>query len=294
MARFVAPSQVCRLAPPPDPRLPPEPRSVRLKVAKIPYLNAQPFYYGWGDEPPFEVVSMVPSELGKAAAAGAVDAGLMAVADYIGLEGTFELTTPPMGIAVRRNVRSVILFSCEPARGLGGRRIGVTRESSTSRRLLELLARARWRIEPVWVPEDEIEGDPRQSVDALLLIGDRALEAVADPGRKGWEKTIDLAVEWRRWQRLPFVFAVWAVRTTVSRRERERFAGFLTGSLAVGSEHLVEIATAASGVLGTKDDLAAYLSNFVYRLGAQEREGLHRFRDLLADHDILEYRQTAV
>ena len=70
--------------------------------------------------------------------------------------------------------------------------------------------------------------------------------------------------------------------------------GLLTGSLAVGSEHVVEIATAASGALGTKDDLAAYLSNFVYRLGAQEREGLRRFRDLLADHDILEYRQTAV
>lgn len=237
---------------------------------------------------------MVPSELGKAAAAGSVDAGLMAVADYIGLEGAFELTSPPMGIAVRDHVRSVVLLSCEPVRGLDGRRIGVTRESSTSRRLLELLARARWRIEPEWVPEDDIEGDPRRSVDALLLIGDRALEAVADPGRRGWEKEIDLAVEWQRWQKVPFVFAVWAVRTTLSRRERERFAGFLTGSLAVGSEHLVEIATAASGDLGTKDDLAAYLGNFVYRLGAQEREGLRRFRDLLADHDILEYRQTSV
>ncbi len=237
---------------------------------------------------------MVPRELGRAAAEGTVDAGLMAVADYVGLEGSFELTSPPMGIAVRDHVRSVVLLSSEPVRGLDGLRIGVTRESSTSRRLLELLARARWRIEPEWVPEDDIEGDPRQSVDALLLIGDRALKAVADPGRGGWERVVDLAVEWRNWQKLPFVFAAWAVRTTLPRRDRERFAGFLTGSLAVGYEHLVDIAAASAGDLGTKDDLAGYLGNFVYRLGAQEREGLRRFRDLLAEHDILEYRQTPV
>ncbi|MGH7558906.1 MAG: menaquinone biosynthetic enzyme MqnA/MqnD family protein [Gemmatimonadota bacterium] len=265
-----------------------------MKVAKIPYLNAQPFYYGWGDEPPFEVVSMVPSELGRAASEGSIDAGLMAVADYIGQEGTFELTSPPMGIAVRDHVRSVVLLSRRRARGLDGRRVGVTRESSTSRRLLELLARARWEVEPEWVREDDIDGDPGEAVDALLLIGDRALEAVADSKRRGWERVIDLATEWREWQKLPFVFAVWAVRTTLPRRERERFAGFLTGSLAVGSEHLLEIATAAAGELGTKEDLAAYLGNFVYRLGAEERAGLRRFRDLLADHDILEYRQTPV
>jgi predicted solute-binding protein len=72
-------------------------------------------------------------------------------------------------------------------------------------------------------------------------------------------------------------------------------SGFLTGSLAVGSEHLGDIAAAAAGErLGTQDDLAAYLRNFVYRLGESERKGLQRFRDLLAEHDILEYRQTPV
>jgi predicted solute-binding protein len=72
-------------------------------------------------------------------------------------------------------------------------------------------------------------------------------------------------------------------------------SGFLSGSLAVGVEHLGDIATAAAGErLGTQDDLAAYLRNFVYRLGESEKAGLQRFRDLLADHDILEYRQTPV
>ncbi|HKY59678.1 MAG TPA: menaquinone biosynthesis protein [Gemmatimonadota bacterium] len=271
------------------------PRSPSLNVARIPYLNAQPFSYGWGDEPPFEVVDMMPRALGRAAAEGSVDAGLMAVADYFGLDGTFELTVPPMGIAVRDHVRSVVLLARRRPRHLDGRRIGITGESSTSRRLLELLARARWEVAPEWVPEDELGADPRESVDGLLLIGDRALEAMADQRRHGWERVVDLATAWWEWQRQPFVFAVWAMRTTLPRRERERLSGFLTGSLAVGSEHLGEIAAAAASErLGTRDDLAAYLRNFVYRLSQAERKGLQRFRDLLAEHDILEYQQTPV
>ncbi|HET9582267.1 MAG TPA: menaquinone biosynthesis protein [Gemmatimonadota bacterium] len=266
-----------------------------MKVARIPYLNAQPFTYAWGDEPPFDVVDLVPRALGRAAAEGSVDAGLMAVADFFALDGTFQLTVPPMGVAVRDHVRSVVLFARRRPRLLNGRRIGITGESSTSRRLLELLARARWEIAPVWVPEDELGADPRESVDGLLLIGDRALEIMADADRHGWERAVDLATVWWEWQKRPFVFAVWAMRTTLARRDRERLSGFLSGSLAVGSEHLVDIAAGAAGKrLGPRDDLAAYLRNFAYRLGKSEMEGLQRFRDLLAEHDILEYRQTAV
>lgn len=265
-----------------------------MKVAKIPYLNAAPFSHAWGQDPPFEVVEMLPRELGEAARDGLIDAGLMATADYFTVDGTFDLISPALGVAAHERVRSVILLAHEQPRRLTGRRIGLTIESSTSKRLLELLARACWKIDPIWVPESEIEGDPVEGVDALLLIGDRALEAVATEGLKGWGRAVDLAAEWWSWQGLPFVFAVWAVRAAVPRRERERFSGFLTGSLAVGSQHLAEIAEAHAGRLGQADELHAYLASFSYRLGATEREGLKRFRDLLADHDIQEYEQTRV
>lgn len=265
-----------------------------MNVAKIPYLNAEPFYVGWGDDPPFDVVEMVPSRLGAAARDGVIDAGLMAVADFFTVDGTFDLVAPSMGVAAREHVRSVILLTRLQPRRLDGARIGVTGESSTSKRLLELLARAYWEIEPTWVPEDEIEGDPAEAVDALLLIGDRALEAVADPGLKGWDRYVDLAAEWWAWQALPFVFAVWAVRTGVARRERERFAGFLVGGLAIGVERIGEIAEAKAGPMGDAEALRAYLEHFEYRLGPEEREGLSRFRDLLAEYDIQEYTDTRV
>lgn len=265
-----------------------------MKVAKIPYLNAAPFSAGWGQDPPFEVVEMLPRELGEAAQNGLIDAGLMATADYFTVDGTFELISPALGVAARERVRSVILLAHEHPRRLAGKRIGLTGESSTSKRLLELLARACWKIDVTWVPESEIEGDPVEEVDAFLLIGDRALEVVARDDLKGWGRAVDLAGEWWSWQRLPFVFAVWVVRTGVPRRERERFGGFLSGSLAVGVQHLADIAEAHAGSLGRAEELRAYLESFSYRLGAAEREGLRRFRDLLADHDIQEYEPTRV
>ena len=260
-----------------------------MKVARIPYLNAAPYHWAWGEDPPFDVVEMVPRALGSAARDGAIDAGLMAVADWFGLDGTFDLVSPTMGVAASEHVRSVMLFAREQPQRLDGGRIGVTGESSTSRRLLELLAKAYWEIEAEWVPESEFGGDPTRTLDGVLLIGDRALEVMADPDRQGWARAIDLASEWWAWQGLPFVFAVWAVRSGVARRDRARFSGFLAGALAVGLQHLDEIAAARADGLGSAEALRAYLAHMTYRLGPAEREGMQRFRDLLADHDILEY-----
>jgi len=266
-----------------------------VKVARIPYLNARPFYCGWGDDPPFEVVEMVPRELGEAARNGLVDAGLMAVVDWFMVNGAFDLVRPPLGVAATERVRSVVLFTHHPPARLSGARIGITRETSTSRRLLELLAVAWWKIEDVeWVAEEEIGGPPAEAVDAMLLIGDTALEVAADPGLGGWSRAVDLAGEWWAWQGLPFVFAAWVVRTAVERRERERFGGFLSGALALGTERLDRIARDHAGPLGDAGSLRDYLGRLDYRLGSAQLEGMQRFRDLLAEHDILEYVDARV
>lgn len=265
-----------------------------MKVAKIPYLNAVPFYAGWGDDPPFESVSMVPRELGVAARNGTIDAGLMAVADWFRVDGLFDLIEPALGVAASEHVKSVMLFSHDPPRRLDGRRVVVTRESSTSRRLAQLLAVAYWEAQIEWIPEDELEGDPVEEADGLLLIGDRALALMAEDDIGGWTRPIDLATEWWTWQALPFVFAIWTVRSALPRRERERFGGYLSGSLALGSERLGEIAEENAGPLGDAESLKAYLEHITYRLGPEELEGMRRFRDLLADHDIQEYEDARI
>jgi chorismate dehydratase len=235
---------------------------------------------------------MAPRDLGVAAGNGSIDAGLMAVADWFREDGAFELVEPELGVAAREHVRSVILFSNESPGRLDGRRVAVTRESSTSRRLAQLLAVAYWKVAIEWIPEDDLEGDPAAETDGFLLIGDRALEAMADESHGGWTHSTDLATEWWTWQALPFVFAVWAVRSGLPRRERARFGGYLSGSLALGSERLDTIAAEHSGALGDSETLEAYLRHFTYRLGPEELEGMRRFRDLLAENDIQEYQDA--
>ena len=235
---------------------------------------------------------MAPRDLGVAAGNGTIDAGLMAVADWFREDASFELIEPELGVAAREHVRSVILFSHESPGRLDGRRVAVTRESSTSRRLAQLLAAAYWKAAIEWIPEDDLEGDPATETDGLLLIGDRALELMADESHGSWARSTDLATEWWTWQALPFVFAVWAVRSGLPRRERARFGGYLSGSLALGSERLDTIATEHAGALGDAETLEAYLRHFTYRLGPEELEGMRRFRDLLAEHDIQEYQDA--
>ena len=235
---------------------------------------------------------MPPRDLGVAARNGTIDAGLMAVADWFREDATFELIEPELGVAASEHVRSVVLFSREGPARLDGARVAVTRESSTSRRLAQLLAVGYWEVAVEWVPEGELESDPAEETDGLLLIGDRALERMADEGHGGWARATDLATEWWTWQALPFVFAVWAVRSALPRRERARFGGFLSGSLALGSERLESIAAEHAGALGDAETLEAYLRHFTYRLGPDELAGMRRFRDLLAEHDIQEYQDA--
>src|SRR5438552_11232490 len=89
-----------------------------IVAARIPYANAAPFYALWADAP-FSVRNLVPRELGREAEAGTVDLGLMAAADFLRLDDRFELLSPPLGVATRGPVLSVLLFSRRPADALG-------------------------------------------------------------------------------------------------------------------------------------------------------------------------------
>lgn len=91
------------------------------RVAQIPYLNVAPFLLHWDElstasEGRWSAVEAVPRQLGEAAAAGEVDAGIFALADLVRLGGEFEPLIAPevapagLGIACRHRVDSVLLF----------------------------------------------------------------------------------------------------------------------------------------------------------------------------------------
>ena len=257
--------------------------SARFTVARIPYLNVQPFCADW-QRLPARSVEMAPRQLGQEARAGRVDAGVMAAADFFDLEDAFE-RVGPFGIACRGRVDSVLLLARSPVAALGGARVHLTPESSTSAALVRLLLESRFglgglRYERASTPLPQRLADG----EAWLAIGDSALAALrAAPG----EVCLDLGAAWTEWTGLPFVYAVWAIRRTLPAADRAAFAAFLDASLARGERDLAGLArahaAARGGALGPPEQLERYLGRFTYRLGAAEEEGLAAFRRLVME-----------
>ncbi len=235
-----------------------------LRVGRIPYLNCEPFFHRLTG---VDLVDLIPRRLGEAMAAGRLDAGPLSLMDYLRIES--ELTPLPYGIGCPTGARSVLLFSDRPLSGLGGARVGITGETSTSVELLRVLLALRHEVEPAgWVAAEE-------PCDAVLLIGDQAIRRAT--GGPPAPHVIDLGLEWREWTGLPFVFARWAVASRVPARERRAFERALDGALDLGMAALPEIAAGRRDLGWSAAQIASYLRNFAFRLGPDEEKGAAEF-----------------
>lgn len=245
-------------------------------VARIPYLNAEPYYADW-DRLPGTSVDLVPRRLGEEARAGNVDCGLMAAADWFSLEQEFE-RVGCFGIACLGRVESVLLLGKTPLSSLGGSRVVLTSESSTSAALIRILLEQRFGLTDLRYERGDFR-DPRgiPEGEAWLVIGDPALAARRTaPGMV----VCDLGEAWTAWTDLPFVYALWTARRVLPAETKATLAGFLDRSLERSDRGLAArlYAGATGGRLGTAEELTRYLGRFVYRLGVDEERGLDRFR----------------
>ena len=195
----------------------------------------------------------------------------MAVVDWFNLEREFE-PVGPYGIASQGSVLSVLLFSSKPIDALADTAIGVTEETSTSFRLLQLLLESRYGLKGCSYRRGE-DGQ------ACLLIGDAALEEMK---KAKWPFVYDLAEEWQRWQGSPFVFARWVIRRSLPAREKRRMEKLLDTSFSDSMGHLEDVAAHYVGRGSLQpEEIVAYLRNLVFVIGAAEERGLTEFKRFL-------------
>jgi aminodeoxyfutalosine synthase len=248
-------------------------------VGKIPYLNSVPFYERFSQRE-FRILPVVPRRMGLLSEQAGIDAGPFSLMDYLRQSDRLEL----MGwcIATRDQVKSVMLFSKEGWAGLQGKSIGITDDTATSVQLLRVLLARKHQVNAHLVRMHAGVND-LSGFGAVLLIGDEALRRNKH-GLDGFELVYDLAREWYDWQKLPFVFAVWAMKSSLSpevktrlkdavRMALDRLGGDYTG---VGSRHGRQIGL-------TADETREYLEGFNYRLGEREKEAMRVFAGLYAD-----------
>ena len=173
-----------------------------------------------------------------------------------------------------------MLFSKEGWLDLKERKIGVTDDSSTSAKLLSVLLEKKYGVQAHFERLHSGVNDYTK-YDAVLLIGDEALRHNKS-GLHGFELVFDLAREWYDWQRLPFVFAVWAMKKSLSGAEKEALRTMLADSLQKYEAELSSNGKRQGTEIGlTAAETQEYLEGFSYRLGERECEGMNAFRGLL-------------
>jgi predicted solute-binding protein len=214
------------------------------------------------------------------ARAGQVDAGLFSLVDVWDLEakGLFE-AIGSFGIAGKGAIGSILLFGVKEPQELEGQAIGVTGQTATTARLLELWLRQKVGLKSFrLVPLD-------QPAAASLLIGDQALTRRLSLSARE-PRPIDLCEEWSRWTSTSFVFARWAVRKSLAPGEKAGLVSAIQASLdrslsATGMRELCAHLARQTGF--PANFLNDYLRGIRYFLGDEETAGMKLFRGKLGD-----------
>jgi chorismate dehydratase len=238
-----------------------------FRVGSVPYLNAVPLTRGLEDQ----IVFLTPSVLAEKLRKDELDAGLVSVTEAL-FQDRYDILD---GIAVASlgEVKSVFVAHRQPLEQI--REIACDPASLASLNLLKVLLAERG-LHPKLTPLPSYEAAP--ALDNVFLIGDRAIEFNrAAPGHEIW----DLGAAWSELTRLPFVYAVWALRRIPNEPLRRR----LREAKNFGMDTLDYIIS--SQLQFDYEFRKDYLSWHIhYHLGTDERRGLARFVELLRKHNL--------
>lgn len=264
-----------------------------FRLGSIEFANSLPVDLGIlsGAVPaPVRVITGTPFFLNGRMAEGELDASPVSAIWYARHQRDF-LLLPDLSISSRSGVQSVLLFSRLRLRDLDEGRIAVTTKGETTPVLLEILCRLRYGFRPQWVTAENGEGWIPDDADAVLLIGDDALAAREHLKGRDLE-IIDVADEWERWTRMPFVFAVWVVRKEAAAADPAQVArvhGALLESRHWGFAHPEEVLKAAACKTGLDSrTLRFYFSKLSYDFGEDLKAGMRIYFEYAVRCGLLE------
>ncbi|MGH9416599.1 MAG: menaquinone biosynthetic enzyme MqnA/MqnD family protein [Terriglobales bacterium] len=258
-----------------------------LTVAAIEFLNAAPLMWGLANDVRFRLDYTLPSACADALAAGAADLGVIPAIELarqpalVGL-GAIGVAS---GAEAGAEVRSILLVSRAGPERI--RHLALDAASRTSAAMAQLLLRGRYGAEVATVAASAADWRVSlASADGCLLIGDPALQLrqSGEAAAAGFDVR-DLAVEWRAWTGLPFVFALWGIRRPVWAAEQRWLHPRLLAALDEGlSQREALVAHWAPRLQLPPDVVRHYLTaNVAYRLTPAHIAGLRRFLSLCAE-----------
>ena len=237
-----------------------------FRVGSVPYLNAVPLTRGLERE----IAFIPPAQLAEQLRRGDLDAALVSITEVLFHDGYDVLD----GIAVASlgEVFSVFLAHRIPLEQV--REVFCDKASLTSVNLLRVLLAERG-LKPDFKPLPDYAQAGQH--DATLLIGNPAIDFRRAPhAHEIW----DLGAAWYELTRLPFVFAIWALRRGT---ENQRLRRQLREARDFGLDTLDYLISSRTEYdLDFRRDYLGW--HIHYHLGMDEKRGIAKFIELLRKH----------
>jgi len=232
----------------------------------VSYSNTKPFLYGFQLQDfskNFDLNLLNPAECARAYKRGEVDIALVPSASLINLEDYKIITNYCIGC--NGSVNTVGLFSNVPIEEITN--ILLDNHSMTSVALLRVLLKDYWKHEVVLQSKDvELVLPSLEETEGVLMIGDKVFI-----NQDKFEYKFDLGKYWKLSTGLPFAFAVWICRDTVSKETVQS----LNSILEFGVGQIDEIVDQEKGsAINYKKYLISQIS---YNLNSEKRKSLHHF-----------------
>jgi chorismate dehydratase len=240
----------------------------RFRIGSVQYLNAAPLTRGIESE----LVLATPAKLAEMLRRDELDAALVSITEVL-FNDRYDILDG-IGIGSIGEVYSVILAHRKPLEEV--KEIFCDTASLTSVNLLKVLL-AEKNLFPEFKPLDDYGSAAYK--DFVLLIGDPAIDFQRAPHT---HEIFDLGAAWTDMTRLPFVYAVWALRRGVENKPLRRE---LRESKKFGIEtmdYLIETREEYD-----EDFRRDYFDwHIQYTLGEDAKRGIAKFCELLRKHNL--------
>jgi chorismate dehydratase len=242
--------------------------TTKFRIGSVPFLNAAPLTRGIESE----LIFATPAKLAELLLRDELDAALVSVSEVL-LRDRYDILDG-VSIASLGEVYSVLLAHKKPL--AEAREIFCDPASLTSVNLLKVLL-AEQGLRPEFKPLENYAAAVEK--DFVLLIGDQAIKFQRQPHP---HEIFDLGAAWLEMTRLPFVYAVWAMRRGVENREL-RYE--LREAKRFGMDSLDTIIETREEF--DEDFRRDYLEWHVhFHLGDDEKRAIARFGELLGKHGL--------
>lgn len=240
----------------------------KFRIGSVPYLNAAPLTR----DLPGELLFAPPSQLAKMIRNGELDAALVSVTEVL-MNDRYDILDG-VAIASLGEVYSVLLAHKKPLAQVT--EVFCDTASLTSVNLLKVLLAERG-LKPAFKPLESYAAAKEK--DFVLLIGDPAIEFQRAPHE---HEIFDLGYAWHEMTKLPFVYAVWALRRGA---ENQELRSELRQAKRFGMEtldYLIETRPEFD-----EDFRRDYFEwHIQYHLGDDEKRAIAKFCELLTKHNL--------